>query len=79
MPTVSISSSVAKSFIPLNTAFQSMFFIAVKNASFIPSTHLFRVCASDLKSNVLKKLLIPSAMLYPNCLKSNSSANDNAA
>ena len=77
-PTVSISRFSKKSFSPFKTSPQSVSLIIVLIASLIPSTQTLRVCASDPKSNVLKKLLMPSAMLYPNCLKSNVSPNDKA-
>ena len=77
-PTVSNSISSKNSLNPSTIAPLSVSLIAVPTDSIIPSTHTFNVCARAPKSNVLKKLLMPSAMLYPNCLKSNVSPNDKA-
>ena len=76
--TVSSSRFPKKSMNASNMAFLSISFMVVAIKSKIPSTHTFIVFANAPKSNVLKKLLMPSAMLYPNCLKSNVSPNDKA-
>ena len=76
--TVSSSRFPKKSMNASNMAFLSISFMVVAIKSKIPSTHTFIVFANAPKSNALKKLLMPSAMLYPNCLKSNVSPNDKA-
>ena len=77
--TVPMSRFSRNSVIPLYTSIHLTFVIAVDTTSNSPCAHVFSVSAAAAKSNVEKKLLIPSAILYPNCLKSNSCPNASAA
>ena len=63
----------------LYAVIQSILDIAAVRTFHIPFTQVFKVSANAAKSKVEKKLLIPSAMLYPNCSKLNSLPNESAA
>ena len=76
---VSNSNADVKSKIEPKMFPQFMWEIAVIIVFSIPFTHVLRVFAKALKSNVLKNSLIPVAIDNPKSAKSNVSPNDRAA